>query len=135
MKLAQDAVEIVKFLRDLLEHLELLMRENKPLSLEEAETLRQLGQALPPEIGLVRQHILPRVEYLLGSCGSSKKSGKNGNSESAMNLSRPKSLSVEHCQSSEKGKLSIQLPAWVQVLAELRTARERRLRPAPMEIA
>lgn len=118
MKLSQDYLELVDFLRELLKHLELLLREQQPLTKAELKMLRQLEVELPPGIGLVRELILPRIRYLLKRYGGSSKSGDGATVE----LSLPKSP-----ETSPHGKPAVELknalPRLSTLLLKLREIR------------
>ena len=71
----QKINQLLTLLQELLAHLELLIREKKPLSVAEINLLGQLPSLLPTNIALVRDQILPRINWLLRSAGSKKSEG------------------------------------------------------------
>ena len=131
MKLSQDYLELVDFLRELLKHLELLLREKQPLTKAEVKILRQLEVELPPGIGLVRELILPRIRYLLKRYGGSSKSGDGATVE----LSLPKSPETSHGKPADELKKA--LPRLSTLLLKLREIRQQihRQSAAVVEIA
>jgi len=134
MKLSKDIMELVEFLRELLKHLELLLRERQPLTPAEVKILRQMEAELPPGIGFVRAQILPRIHFLLKPYGGS---GKKGDSGSTVELSLPKS--PEHRPASDAAvQLKDALPRfskWLLTLREIRQQMHRKSSAIPVAIA
>ena len=129
MKLSQDYLELVEFLRELLKHLELLLRERQPLTKAEVKILRQLEVELPAGIGLIREQILPRIRCLLKRYGGSEDSD-------SVDLSLPKS--PEPSRNGEAAtELKQALPLLSKRLFDLQEIRRKLSRKpgVPVEIA
>ena len=121
MKMNRKTIESVTFLEELLKHLELLIREDLPLSQQEVTILRSLEQTLPKEIGLVNGPIASRIRTLL------KRSANSGKNASAVppQITLPRSDSTE--PESVYEKLDKVMPQCVRWLTILENCREKRL--------